>query len=118
MKTLVALFLAIWAVRLASYLWRRAKHGEDSRYAALKEQWGEAAPLLLGAAGFADQFLLLFLVTVIRFGQLGSTRRKWGRRPRVRQRWPETVRYAGLAANCRICKNTTFRPSPTAKALG
>jgi len=44
---LVALYLAIWAVRLGGYLWRRAKHGEDPRYAALKEQWGEAAPLRL-----------------------------------------------------------------------
>jgi len=44
---LVVLFLAIWAVRLGGYLWRRAKHGEDARYAALKEQWGERAPLQL-----------------------------------------------------------------------
>jgi steroid 5-alpha reductase family enzyme len=44
---LIALYLAIWAVRLGFYLWRRAKHGEDPRYAALKEQWGEAAPLRL-----------------------------------------------------------------------
>lgn len=76
------------------------------------------APLLLGIAGFAGQFLLLFLVTVIRLGQLGSTRRKWGRRPRVRQRSAKTVRYAALAANCRIAKNTTIRPSPSAKATG
>jgi steroid 5-alpha reductase family enzyme len=44
---LVALYLAIWAGRLGFYLWRRAKHGEDPRYAALKEQWGDAAPLRL-----------------------------------------------------------------------
>ncbi len=40
---LIGLFLIVWAGRLSLYLWRRAAHGEDSRYAALKQQWGDKA---------------------------------------------------------------------------
>jgi steroid 5-alpha reductase family enzyme len=40
---LVAVYIAIWSLRLGSYLWKRAEHGEDPRYAALKEQWGDKA---------------------------------------------------------------------------
>ena len=40
---LIAAFLSVWALRLCVYLWRRAAHGEDSRYAALKQQWGDSA---------------------------------------------------------------------------
>ena len=38
-----AAYLAIWSVRLGAYLWKRAEHGEDPRYAALKSEWGEKA---------------------------------------------------------------------------
>jgi steroid 5-alpha reductase family enzyme len=38
-------FILVWSLRLGTYLWRRARHGEDPRYAALKEQWGERAAL-------------------------------------------------------------------------
>jgi steroid 5-alpha reductase family enzyme len=40
---LAAVYLAIWSIRLGSYLWKRAEHGEDPRYAALKQQWGDKA---------------------------------------------------------------------------
>jgi steroid 5-alpha reductase family enzyme len=43
-SAIAAGFLAIWSVRLGSYLWRRAEHGDDPRYAALREQWGDKAP--------------------------------------------------------------------------
>ena len=42
---IAAAFLGIWSIRLGVYLWRRAEHGDDPRYAALKAQWGEKAPL-------------------------------------------------------------------------
>ncbi len=40
---LATLYLAIWSLRLGSYLWKRAEHGEDPRYAALKAEWGDKA---------------------------------------------------------------------------
>ena len=43
-RTLVCAMAAIWSLRLALYLWRRAISGaDDPRYAALKQSWGAAA---------------------------------------------------------------------------
>ena len=44
-RRIAAVYLGVWSLRLGVYLWRRARHGEDARYAALKEQWGDSAPL-------------------------------------------------------------------------
>lgn len=38
-----AAFLIVWTGRLGLYLWRRAAHGDDPRYAELKRGWGEKA---------------------------------------------------------------------------
>ena len=38
-----AVYLTIWAGRLGSYLWRRAAHGDDPRYAEMKRDWGAKA---------------------------------------------------------------------------
>jgi steroid 5-alpha reductase family enzyme len=44
-RILVCAMAAIWSLRLGLYLWRRAiGGGDDPRYAALKQSWGEAAP--------------------------------------------------------------------------
>ena len=40
---LAAVYFVVWSLRLGTYLWRRAAHGEDPRYAALKQQWGDKA---------------------------------------------------------------------------
>ena len=48
-RALVSLMAAIWSLRLCAYLWRRAQGGDDPRYAALKREWGEAAPRRLFA---------------------------------------------------------------------
>jgi steroid 5-alpha reductase family enzyme len=43
-RTVVCAMAAIWSLRLALYLWRRAISGaDDPRYAALKQSWGETA---------------------------------------------------------------------------
>ncbi len=46
---IAAAYLLIWAIRLGVYLWRRAEHGQDPRYEALKAKWGEKAPLRMFA---------------------------------------------------------------------
>ncbi len=38
-----ALYLLIWTARLGVYLWRRAAHGDDPRYAQMKRDWGAKA---------------------------------------------------------------------------
>ena len=43
-QALVAAMAAVWSLRLGLYLWRRAAEADDPRYAALKRQWGPAAP--------------------------------------------------------------------------
>ena len=44
-RIVVCMMAAIWSLRLGLYLWRRAiAGGDDRRYAALKQSWGEAAP--------------------------------------------------------------------------
>ena len=44
-RAVVCMMAAIWSLRLGLYLWRRAiAGGDDRRYAALKQSWGEAAP--------------------------------------------------------------------------
>ncbi len=40
-----AAYLAVWSLRLGVYLWRRAEHGDDPRYAALRAEWGDRAPV-------------------------------------------------------------------------
>lgn len=42
-----AVYLLIWTFRLGVYLWKRAAHGEDPRYAALKAGWGDRAGVRL-----------------------------------------------------------------------
>lgn len=43
-RLLVASFACIWAARLGVHLWKRVKEpGEDGRYAALRQYWGERA---------------------------------------------------------------------------
>ena len=43
-RWLIAAFAALWAGRLALYIYQRSlTHGEDPRYAALKEEWGPKA---------------------------------------------------------------------------
>ena len=38
-----AVYLVIWSGRLGTYLWRRAAHGDDPRYAQYKKDWGDKA---------------------------------------------------------------------------
>jgi steroid 5-alpha reductase family enzyme len=38
-----AVYLLIWTGRLGYYLWRRAAHGDDPRYAEMKREWGDKA---------------------------------------------------------------------------
>ncbi len=38
-----AVYLVIWTGRLGYYLWRRAAHGDDPRYAEMKREWGDKA---------------------------------------------------------------------------
>jgi steroid 5-alpha reductase family enzyme len=60
---MVAAFAAIWSLRLGAYMWRRAKGHDDPRYAALKKEWGAAAPkklyLFLQAQALASWPLVL-----------------------------------------------------------
>ena len=45
-QTLVPLLVTLWGLRLSIYiLWRNRGHGEDYRYAAMREKWGAAFPL-------------------------------------------------------------------------
>ncbi|MBU6266720.1 MAG: DUF1295 domain-containing protein [Sphingomonadales bacterium] len=46
-RGLVAATGAAWGLRLGLHLWRRAGHGDDPRYAALKAEWGDAAAVKL-----------------------------------------------------------------------
>lgn len=74
-RLLAGIIAAIWAVRLASHLFldRVLKHrGEDSRYAYLREHWGQAANSrffwfyqlqALAAAGLAAPYLVLSRAT-------------------------------------------------------
>jgi steroid 5-alpha reductase family enzyme len=65
-RALVAGLAAVWALRLAVYLLRDrvlAGRGEDGRYRALREYWGERAPrnflwVYLGQAAIATLFLV------------------------------------------------------------
>ncbi|MDE2361314.1 MAG: DUF1295 domain-containing protein [Hyphomicrobiales bacterium] len=44
-QILVAAIALVWCLRLGTYMWRRAASGpDDPRYAALKREWGAAAP--------------------------------------------------------------------------
>ena len=38
-----AIYLTVWTLRLGYYLWRRAAHGDDPRYAEMKRDWGDKA---------------------------------------------------------------------------
>lgn len=38
-----AAYLLVWTGRLGYYLWRRASHGDDPRYAEMKREWGDKA---------------------------------------------------------------------------
>ncbi|MGC1481104.1 MAG: DUF1295 domain-containing protein, partial [Chthoniobacterales bacterium] len=65
-KTLIASMVAIWSLRLGTYLWRRvAKHHpeEDGRYATLREQFPNY-PWLMFFGFFILQGVLLALLTV------------------------------------------------------
>ena len=43
-QIMIAVFAAIWSARLGFYIFQRSlAHGDDPRYAALKEQWGARA---------------------------------------------------------------------------
>jgi steroid 5-alpha reductase family enzyme len=62
-QVLVAALVALWAVRLGSYVAVRVAGGpEDSRYATLREEWGEA---------FQSRMFLLMLVQAPATGMLG-----------------------------------------------
>ena len=43
-RIIIAALAAFWSLRLGIFLWIRVQsHAEDSRYAAIKEQWGDQA---------------------------------------------------------------------------
>ena len=47
-QALAAILIAVWSLRLGTYMWRRAESGpDDPRYATMKREWGEAAPARL-----------------------------------------------------------------------
>lgn len=65
-KTLIAVMVAVWSLRLGTYLWRRvAKHHpeEDGRYATLRAQFPNH-PWLMFFGFFQLQGVLLALLTV------------------------------------------------------
>ncbi len=65
-KTLIAVMVSLWSLRLGTHLWRRvAKHHpeEDGRYATLREQFSER-PWLMFFGFFQLQAVLLALLTV------------------------------------------------------
>ncbi len=46
-QTLVPILVTVWGLRLSLHiLWRNWGHGEDYRYAAMREKWGKSFPLL------------------------------------------------------------------------
>ena len=62
-QTLVPALVTIWGLRLSLYiLWRNAGHGEDYRYAAMREKYGKRFPLLSLAIVFWLQGALFWLV--------------------------------------------------------
>lgn len=59
-RALVALFGAIWGLRLCLYLWRRVAHeSEDGRYQALRARWKDSALAFFGF--FQGQALVVAL---------------------------------------------------------
>ena len=41
-RSLLAVLVAVWGLRLSGYLaWRNLGHGEDYRYVAMREHWGD-----------------------------------------------------------------------------
>lgn len=62
-QTVVPVLVTIWGLRLALYiLWRNWGEGEDYRYAAMREKWGSAFPLVSLPVVFWLQGVLFWLV--------------------------------------------------------
>jgi steroid 5-alpha reductase family enzyme len=62
-QTLVPVLVTIWGLRLALYiLWRNSDHGEDYRYAAMREKYGRSFPLLSLVIVFWLQGALFWLI--------------------------------------------------------
>jgi len=64
-QTLVPVLVTIWGLRLSLYiLWRNWGHGEDPRYAAMREKYGRSFPLLSLVIVFWLQGALFWLVAM------------------------------------------------------
>jgi steroid 5-alpha reductase family enzyme len=62
-QTLVPILVTMWGLRLAIYiLWRNWGHGEDYRYAAMREKYGGSFPLLSLVIVFWLQGALFWLI--------------------------------------------------------
>jgi steroid 5-alpha reductase family enzyme len=62
-QTLVPVLVTIWGLRLSLYiLWRNSGHGEDYRYAAMREKYGKSFPLLSLVIVFWLQGALFWLI--------------------------------------------------------
>ncbi len=64
-QTLVPLLVTLWGVRLSVYIfWRNRGHGEDYRYAAMREKWGARFPWLSLVSVFWLQGFLFWLIAM------------------------------------------------------
>ena len=62
-QTLVPMLVTLWGLRLALYiLWRNRGHGEDYRYAAMRQKWGARFPLVSLLTIFWLQGVLFWLI--------------------------------------------------------
>ena len=62
-QTLVPILVTVWGLRLSLYiLWRNWGQGEDYRYAAMREKWGQSFPLLSLPIVFWLQGVLFWII--------------------------------------------------------
>jgi steroid 5-alpha reductase family enzyme len=74
-RLFTAVLTSVWGLRLAGYIGRRKlRHpGEDPRYGAWREKWGDRFPLVSLVLVFGFQGLLVWIVGLALMGSAAST---------------------------------------------
>ena len=85
-QIVVAVLIALWSLRLGTYIWRRSLHGpEDARYAALRREWG---------AQFEQRLFVFLQIQAAAAALLGLSMMLAAHNPAP---WPRFLDFAGIA---------------------
>ena len=64
-RLLLAVLVGVWGLRLSGYLaWRNLGHGEDYRYRAMRQKYGDRFPLISLVVVFGLQGVLVWVVSL------------------------------------------------------